>query len=266
MSELLAPRGTGLTDAEGQARVRSAVRFLTSVTAVAYQSPAQYSTFSEALGLELPARLPLVAPMPRLFGAFSKTVESGDRPVRYLFAARPDFDRGLWLLLAAWRRWKPTAERAELVIATHAMHRSLHEQIGNLRSGGEKISVLTGVLGVEGTQELHRTIHFYVNPAAWREPGSSSVLEALALGTPVIVPTGSGSSDLVQDGVNGFRYQFRDETQLVEALDRAAESMKHWDAMKTAARGSADDYAERSRNFMTQLLRLLRPARAEESR
>jgi len=126
LSEHLQYPGTAISEAHGRARVSSAKRFLQSPRIeVQYQTPHQHQVFERALGCDLPARLPMHMPssnvnLPvRRDPKSDQRTKSGGSPVRFLFAARPNFDRGLWLLLEAWKRWKPTPQIARLEVYTH---------------------------------------------------------------------------------------------------------------------------------------------------
>lgn len=49
---------------------------------------------------------------------------------------------------------------------------------------------------------------------------SNALLEAICVGLPIITTNVSGASELVQDGVNGFIVNIRDEEQMVNAMKR----------------------------------------------
>ena len=253
LGQWLQPGRVAIRAREAGARVRSARRFLRSIAAVAYQSPAQRAAFEGALRCTLPAPLPLVLPLPQLFQGGEPPARPVGGPTRFLFAARPDFDRGLWLLLEAWRAWSPAPGTCELLVATHTPSPAVRAAIEAANSGAAPIGVRLGALGPAGLLEVHSSTHYYVNPAAWREPLSSSVLEGMSLGTPAIVPSGSGSADFVRSGENGFVYPFRSVDGLVAAMREASQVRGRWGAMSAAALAAAMDYATASRRFMGAL-------------
>ncbi|MEY9442027.1 glycosyltransferase [Bradyrhizobium elkanii] len=66
------------------------------------------------------------------------------------------------------------------------------------------------------------------------------VLEALALGVPVIVSSVGGLPELVRDGVNGFLCQPRMIDEFVDRLTKLALDREVLQRMKEAARRSAE--------------------------
>lgn len=54
------------------------------------------------------------------------------------------------------------------------------------------------------------------------EPMGRTVLEAMDVGVPVVVPDKGGSAELVQDGLTGLKYKANDPVSLAEVLDFAS--------------------------------------------
>lgn len=258
LSERLQPGGVAIGEAEGRARLASARRFLTGVGTVASQSHRQRRVLERALGVELPVPLPLVAPIPPERPFDGKEAGATTRPVTFLFAARPSFDRGLWLLLEAWERWGPGGDRARLLVHTHDDGSGLARRVEALRARGRDVRLSFGVLGPERLREVHRAVHFVVNPAVWEEPGSATVIEGLLLGTPAIVPTGTGSEDLVEPGRNGYRYRFRDVGDLAATLGRAVDEIGDWPRLHAGALEAGRDYLRASELHVRRLVERLR--------
>jgi glycosyltransferase involved in cell wall biosynthesis len=260
LSEQLQPGRVAISEAEGRARLASARRFLTTVGTVAYQSPHQYDVFQRAVGAQLPAPLPMVMPIFLEMNFEGKDATARSRPVTFLFAARPNFDRGLWLLLDAWERWSPAGKDARLLLHTHDDGSGLARRCSSLRQLGCDVQLAFGVLGPERLREIHRSVHFVVNPAVWEEPGSSTVIEGLFLGTPAIVPTETGSADFIEPRRNGYRYRFRDVVDLVTTLQTALDEMDGWQQLHAGALESAREYHRLSEAHVDLLHeRLLEP-------
>ncbi|MCL5744441.1 MAG: glycosyltransferase [Acidobacteria bacterium] len=148
--------------------------------------------------------------------------------MNFLFAARPSYDRGLWFLLEAWRQWKPSASEAVLHIYTHPDGGWLGAAVREIWHSHGGVVLHYGRLEPAALAEIHRGIHFVVNPAVWEEPGSATVNEGQALGTPSIVPTRTGSCDFVVMGQNGHIYEFRNGDSLIAALERATSQLDEW--------------------------------------
>jgi glycosyltransferase involved in cell wall biosynthesis len=256
MAGHLQRKGAAISETEGKARVISARRFLTSGTLVAYQSPHQHRLFERALGCRLDAALPPLLPVPAL-GAFEgKDVDARTRPVTFLFAARPDFDRGLWQLLDAWAAWNPASGQARLLVHTHSIPRSLRGRLQSLKARGD-IEVHIGRLDERALRAVHRQCHYVVNPAAWEEPGSATVYEGLFHGTPSLVPSLTGSADFIADRINGIVYPFRSIDGLVAALRAASDEMERWPSMHVEALRSAESYLENSNLHVKTLTTML---------
>ncbi|MGH7401528.1 MAG: glycosyltransferase family 4 protein [Candidatus Rokuibacteriota bacterium] len=63
----------------------------------------------------------------------------------------------------------------------------------------------------------------FVHPCLWFEAFGRAVIEAMALGLPVVVPDVGGPAWLVDDGVSGLHYRHRDAAALARRIEWAAE-------------------------------------------
>ena len=91
-------------------------------------------------------------------------------------------------------------------------------------------------LGWQGPEAVHRILRAagaLVFPSIWYEGQPLTVLEAKALGTPVIVSDGCAGRDCVEDGVTGLWFRRNDPANLAEALLRFGRA--DVDAMSLAA-------------------------------
>lgn len=77
----------------------------------------------------------------------------------------------------------------------------------------------------------------FVHPCLWFEAFGRAVIEAMALGLPVVVPDVGGPAWLVDDGVSGLHYRHRDATALARRIEWAAE---HPDEMKVIGERGVD--------------------------
>ena len=82
------------------------------------------------------------------------------------------------------------------------------------------------MLGYEEKMELVGSSFALLNPIQWAEPFGLAMIEALALGTPVVATRVGSAPEIVDEGVTGFLRTGRAAlaTALVDApqLDRAA--------------------------------------------
>ncbi len=93
--------------------------------------------------------------------------------------------------------------------------------LGELQRRYPEVRV-AGWQGPEAVRRYLRDAGALVFPSIWYEGQPLTVLEAQALGTPVIVSDGCAGRDCVEDGVNGFWFRRNDPDALAEALRRFA--------------------------------------------
>ena len=94
-------------------------------------------------------------------------------------------------------------------------------------------------VGWQGPDQVHRYLReagALVFPSIWYEGQPLTVLEAKALGTPVIVSDGCAGRDCIADGVDGLWFRRNDADNLADALRRFA--TMDVDAMSRAAYAS----------------------------
>jgi glycosyltransferase involved in cell wall biosynthesis len=93
-----------------------------------------------------------------------------------------------------------------------------------------------GELGYEEKLELVGSSFALLNPIQWAEPFGLVMIEALALGTPVVATRAGSAPEIVDDGVTGFlrtgRAALATALAVAPQLDRAA--------CRTAAKGRFD--------------------------
>ncbi len=109
-----------------------------------------------------------------------------------------------------------------------------------------------GALPPSEVAKRQRRAAFAVVPSCW-DVFNFTVVEAMAAATPVIVSTGAGAADLVEDGRNGFVVPAEDAEELATALRRVASATA---AERTAIGGAARE----------TVLVALDPARVAEQR
>jgi glycosyltransferase involved in cell wall biosynthesis len=121
-------------------------------------------------------------------------------------------------------------------------------------------------LGFRSGQELRELIaraRFVVVPSEWYENCPYVILEAFALGTPVVASAIGGIPELVQDRVNGMLFDPGSVESLAAALAFAARAPRRLSEMARAARHSAESqYGEEG--HAAQLSRVYSLAGAHE--
>lgn len=82
----------------------------------------------------------------------------------------------------------------------------------------------------------------FVHPCLWFEAFGRSIVEAMILGIPVIVPDKGGPSWIVKDGVNGLHYTHRNADSLSQKIDWASNSPKQLSKLAIEAQKRAQDF------------------------
>jgi glycosyltransferase involved in cell wall biosynthesis len=81
----------------------------------------------------------------------------------------------------------------------------------------------------------------YVFPSYYREGTPRSVLEAMAMGRPIITTDSPGCRETVKQGINGFLIPPRDVPALVQAMESLAVSALMRETMGKESRAIAED-------------------------
>lgn len=143
---------------------------------------------------------------------------SGDGTVELLFVAALAAYKGAGLLVDALRRvrtpWRlsvfgdgPDRPVVEAFRAERPDQVAFHGHVDNRRLFAE----------------LAGRPFVFVHPCLWFEAFGRAVIEAMALGLPVVVPDVGGPAWLVEDGVTGLHYHHRDATDLARRIEWAAQ-------------------------------------------
>src|SRR5205807_6229492 len=99
--------------------------------------------------------------------------------------------------------------------AMRYFHEEIEPQIDN-----EKVKYI-GPVNMKQKVSLLSRARGFLNPIEWEEPFGMVMLEAMALGCPVISFTRGAASELVVDGETGFLVQDLDE--MIQAIPRIDE-------------------------------------------
>lgn len=151
--------------------------------------------------------------------------------IGYLGQVGPD--KGLIYSLSAWNLLK-------LKDATFKINCNYPEVLLNLNAqyGNHPIDCQGRV---ENTSDFYNKISVYVS-ASSTEGFGIPVLEAMAHGRPVICTRGTGASDLVEHGVNGFIVECRDVYAIAECINEFNRNPDRIRTMGAAARETAKQY------------------------
>jgi glycosyltransferase involved in cell wall biosynthesis len=85
----------------------------------------------------------------------------------------------------------------------------------------------------EDLPALMQAIDWVVTPSEWWENAPLTILEAFRSGRPVITADAGGMAELVDDGVNGLHFRFRQPDDLAQVMRRAAGNDLLWQQLTT---------------------------------
>jgi glycosyltransferase involved in cell wall biosynthesis len=230
-------RGGGGAQAEALRRLRNRV-----VRSAAFVfCPSDYlSRLAVEWGAD-PARVEVLPnPAPAVNGLAGRDelrAAHGVGPRTLVFAGRLTAQKALGTLLAA------TAEVPDatlLIVGDGPEREAVAAAVGQL--GLDSRVRLLGPQPRERTLELARAADAAVLSSAW-ENFPHSVVEALAVGTPVVATNVGGVAEVVQDGVNGLLVPPQDVGALAAALRRVLDDVPLRERLAASAAASVAPYA-----------------------
>jgi glycosyltransferase involved in cell wall biosynthesis len=200
-----------LRDQPRYSAIRAATRKVRRV--LACSSWMQSELANEGIEAEI-----LVMPAPAPPPAFAR------RPAkepRFLYFGRLDIEKGVDLLIRAFSKLLVEHPTAELQIVGQGPER------GNLQSLSTRLRARRAVefLSWMSPAELDRPLAeawAAVVPSTWAEPLGLAAVEAVIRGTPAIVTSAGGLTEIVEHGVNGLIFPNQDEAALLDCLRQVA--------------------------------------------
>ncbi|CAA0090387.1 N,N'-diacetylbacillosaminyl-diphospho-undecaprenol alpha-1,3-N-acetylgalactosaminyltransferase [Halioglobus japonicus] len=138
-------------------------------------------------------------------------------PFRFLYAGRMLADKGLYELIAAVRSLNATGVECELWLVGFA-------GVGNVSAIGEaQLKEWAGIPGIQwlGPNDAMESIYAQVDCVvlpSYREGMPRSLLEAGAMGLPVIATDVPGCRNIVTDGYNGLLCEVKSSESLMQSL------------------------------------------------
>ncbi len=183
--------------------------------------------------------------------AWAPLSDQRPKPRQFLMVARVVADKGVREYVAAARLL-----RAQWPDATFSLLGPLDVDNRTAISRGEVESwvaegVITYLPATSDVRPMIAAADFVVLPS-YREGLSRILLEASAMGRPIVTTDVPGCCDVVRDGESGFLCRPRDAASLAEAMARAAAvSDADWQRMAAAARARV--IAEFSQDRVTAL-------------
>lgn len=135
----------------------------------------------------------------------------------FLFAGRMEKEKGADLIIDAWLKHN----------IPYPLHMAgsggLKAKLKAKSAGSDQIQ-WHGMMSREELIGLMRRSTALLFPSRWYEGMPMTILEAKALGCPVISSDIGNQAELVRDGIDGLHFRSGDETALAEAVEKLAES------------------------------------------
>lgn len=140
-----------------------------------------------------------------------------DGKLNLLFVGRLEKRKGLNYLLKAYERIRLEVPRSRLIIVgPGTMLRHKYEK--QVRQNRLDDVIFIGYVPYEELPRYYKTADIFCSPATGRESFGIVLLEAMAVGRPVIASNIEGYASVVTNGVDGLLVPPKDETALARAL------------------------------------------------
>jgi glycosyltransferase involved in cell wall biosynthesis len=147
-----------------------------------------------------------------------------------LFAGRLTAEKGVDLLLAAWRRSRPALRLR--IVGDGPLAPAVDEQIAALPDVER-----SGWLPRSEVLEMMRRAAFAIVPSGWYEGFPMTIAEAFACATPVLASNLGSLGTIVDDGRTGRLFRPGDAVDLAEKLSWLASRPEELARMRIEARG-----------------------------
>jgi phosphatidylinositol alpha-mannosyltransferase len=140
-----------------------------------------------------------------------------DGKINILFVGRLEKRKGLGYLLKAYQRVKEEIANSRLIIVGPGirLRRKYEKQVR--RSGLEDV-VFTGHVDYDELPRYYKTADIFCAPATGRESFGIILLEAMAVGKPIVASNVGGYASIVAHGVDGLLVPPKDDKELARAL------------------------------------------------
>ena len=198
-----------------------------------------------------PDRMVIISPplAPRLKGVHRSSTDLATirGPLfRILYTGRLSIEKGVDTLLRAAAQLKfPFA----VDIVGEGVARPEFERLADELGIGSKVT-FHGWVSQEAIIEYYRNANLFVHPARWPEPAGRTVMEAMALGVPMVISDIGGPPWIADDGALTFRPG--DAVDLREKISRIYEDPSIAAQLAVAGRKRARQFERRE--IVTQLI------------
>ena len=140
-----------------------------------------------------------------------------DGKINILFVSRLEKRKGLNYLLKAYQQVKREIPNSRLIIVGPGI-RLRHKYEKQVRQNRLEDVVFTGHVAYDELPRYYKTADIFCAPATGRESFGIILLEAMAIGTPIVASNIEGYASVVTHGVEGLLVPPRDDKGLAQAL------------------------------------------------
>ncbi len=181
-----------------------------------------------------------------------------DGKLNILFVGRLESRKGLNYLIKAYKEIKEEFPNSRLIIVGPGTRlRRKYEK--HVRRSGLKDVVFVGYVSYNELPRYYKTADIFCSPATGRESFGIVLLEAMAVGKPIVASNIDGYASIITHGVEGLLVPPKDKGVLAQALISLMtdESLRH--EMGAKGRLKAQDYGwehitQRVFNYYVRLL------------
>lgn len=156
--------------------------------------------------------------------AAPRAQRKADQPLVLGFLGRSDPAKGLDTLVKAVRALEPDVPvelRVHAIDSDDAQKQAYMKSVHTLAQGDPRISIRPALPPAE-TSAFLRSIDMLAVPSRWFETGPLVVLEAFAVGTPILGSNLGGVAELVRHGTTGWLVPYDDIGAWAAAMTRLA--------------------------------------------
>ncbi len=140
-----------------------------------------------------------------------------DGKINILFVGRLEKRKGLSYLLKAYQRVKGEIPDSRLIIVGPGI-RLRHKCEKQVRRSGLEDVIFTGHVDYDELPRYYKTADIFCAPATGRESFGIILLEAMAVGKPIVASNVGGYANIVSHGVDGLLVPPKDDKELAQAL------------------------------------------------
>ena len=164
-----------------------------------------------------------------------------DGKINILFAGRLEKRKGVNYLLSAYERVKQEIRNCRLIVVGPGTRWSRKYE-NQVRQSGPPDIIFVGYVSYSELPRYYQTADIVCSPATGRESFGMVLLEAMAMGKPVVASNIEGYASVVTHGVEGLLVPAGDEQRLAQALLSLVTDARLRQELAARSRAKAGEY------------------------